>query len=195
MKEVDMEENRGPDYLTGERVRLSAFDPEKHAALLSRWGRNSEYLHLLDSDPPRLWSAESVKKWIAKELEKENPGFVIFVISLVDGDQPIGFVDLNGINLLHGDCWLGIGIGEPEFWGSGYGTEAMQLVLRYAFEVLSLHRVTLNVFEFNTRAIRSYEKAGYRIEGRQREAMLRDGRRWDILFMGVLREDWERLRF
>jgi RimJ/RimL family protein N-acetyltransferase len=85
---------------------------------------------------------------------------------------------------------VGIGLGEREFWGKGYGTDAMRIILRYAFTELNLHRVTLNVFEYNPRGVRSYEKAGFVLEGRQRGVLLREGRRWDEIYMGILREDW-----
>jgi RimJ/RimL family protein N-acetyltransferase len=63
--------------------------------------------------------------------------------------------------------------------------------LRYAFEELNLHRVTLNLFEYNTRALRTYSGLGFSVEGRAREAILREGRRWDLIFMGLLRREWE----
>ena len=73
---------------------------------------------------------------------------------------------------------------------TGYGTEAARLMLRLAFERIGLHRVGLSVFAFNERAIRSYQKAGFRVEGRLREAIARDGRYWDEIQMGVLRDEW-----
>jgi len=66
----------------------------------------------------------------------------------------------------------------------------MRVILRYAFTEVNLKRVTLNVFEFNPRAIRSYEKAGFRHEGRMRQVLNKEGRRWDMPFMGILREEW-----
>ncbi len=89
---------------------------------------------------------------------------------------------------------MGIGIGERDYWGRGYGTDAMQVLLRYAFDELNLHRVSLGVFEYNTRAIRAYEKAGFVVEGRGPQELHRDGRRWDMIFMGILREEWQRAR-
>ena len=83
-----------------------------------------------------------------------------------------------------------ITIGETDAWGHGYGTEAARLMLWLAFERIGLHRVGLSVFAFNERAIRSYEKAGFRVEGRLREAIARDGRYWDEIQMGVLRDEW-----
>ena len=67
----------------------------------------------------------------------------------------------------------------------------MRIILRYAFDELNLKRVTLNVFDYNPRAIRSYEKAGFKLEGRQREALHKDGQRYDILYMGILRDEWD----
>jgi RimJ/RimL family protein N-acetyltransferase len=83
-----------------------------------------------------------------------------------------------------------ITIGERDAWGRGLGTEATEMMLEHAFERLGLHRVGLSVFSYNLRAIRAYEKAGFRIEGRQREAILRDGRYWDEIQMGVLVDEW-----
>jgi RimJ/RimL family protein N-acetyltransferase len=64
------------------------------------------------------------------------------------------------------------------------------VLLRFAFTEVNLRRVTLSVFEYNPRAIRSYEKAGFRHEGRLRKVLNKEGKRWDILLMGILREDW-----
>ena len=63
-------------------------------------------------------------------------------------------------------------------------------MLGHAFENLELHRVGLSVFSYNTRAIRAYEKVGFRHEGRLRDAIQRDGRYWDEIQMGILREEW-----
>jgi RimJ/RimL family protein N-acetyltransferase len=88
------------------------------------------------------------------------------------------------------DAFVGIAIGERDYWGKGYGTDAMRTILHYGFTEINLRRVTLTVFEYNPRAIRSYEKAGFRHEGRLRQFLNREGRRWDMLYMGILREEW-----
>ena len=67
----------------------------------------------------------------------------------------------------------------------------MRVILRFAFTELNLHRVSLTVFDYNQRAIRSYEKAGFRMEGRQRGFLKREGQRWDLIYMGILRSEWE----
>ncbi len=102
----------------------------------------------------------------------------------------IGFTGLDGGAFPKGDTFVGIGIGERDFWGKGYGTDAMKVILRYAFQELNMRRVSLTTFEYNPRAVGSYEKAGFVHEGQARRFLLREGRRWDLLFMGILREEW-----
>jgi RimJ/RimL family protein N-acetyltransferase len=102
----------------------------------------------------------------------------------------VGEVELGYARGSRADAFMGIGLGEREDWNKGYGTDAVRLILRYAFLELNLHRVSLSVFEYNLRAQRAYEKAGFRVEGRMRGALNRENRRWDEIFMGVLRPDW-----
>jgi RimJ/RimL family protein N-acetyltransferase len=179
------------DLLRGDLVRLTVEDPETLAPLESQWSADSEYSRLLDWDPARRFSVKTVQKWIEKQ--HENEGTHAFTIRTLADDRIIGGIGLDGIRWTHRDCFVGIGVGEREFWGKGYGTDAMKIILRYAFTELNLERVTLDVFEYNQRGVRSYEKAGFVYEGRQRGLILREGRRWDVLFMGILREDWLKL--
>lgn len=176
------------DILRGELIRLAAINPEELSPLYARWGRDSQRGRLLDSDPPILFSEKAIRAWVEKNFEKEND-FEFAIRTLAD-DRVVGFVALDGIRWSRGESFVGIGLGEREDWNKGYGTDAMRAVLRFAFLELNLHRVSLNVFEYNPRAVRAYEKAGFRVEGRLRGALLREGRRWDELFMGVLRPDW-----
>ena len=103
----------------------------------------------------------------------------------------VAFVSLEDILWAHGVAWLGIGIGDRDQWGKGYGRDAISLVLSYAFRELNLHRVQLSVFEYNERAIALYEKLGFRQEGVYREFMQREGRRYDMYLYGILRSEWE----
>ncbi len=103
----------------------------------------------------------------------------------------IGFLNLSGFNWTAREAWLGVGIGEREYWGKGYGTDAVNILLRFAFQELNLNRVSLDVFEYNERAVRSYEKLGFQHEGRLRQLLNRFDRRWDLIYMGILRQEWE----
>ncbi|MBN2385772.1 MAG: GNAT family N-acetyltransferase [Anaerolineales bacterium] len=177
------------DLYRGDLVRLTAEDPETLARLFSQWSADSEYLRLLDWDPARRFSVKGTQKWLEKNSEDEHCH--VFAIRTLIGDQIIGEIGLDGIRWTHGDCFVGIGLGEREFWGKGYGTDAMKIILGYAFGELNLERVTLDVFEYNQRGVRSYEKAGFVHEGRERQLLLREGRRWDVLYMGILRSEWQ----
>lgn len=174
----------------GELIRLVAEDPAVMAKAFYKWERDSEYMRLLDSDPPVLWSQKKIEEWIQKESEKSPWEGMEFSIRTLHDDQLIGFVGLGAIKWIHGDALVGIGLGERDYWGNGYGTDAMQVILRYAFTELNLYRLTLEVFEYNPRAIQSYLKAGFKEEGRIRKSVLREGTRWDVIVMGILREDW-----
>ncbi len=176
------------NLLCGDLVRLTREEPEVLAKLESLWSANSEYSRLLDWDPARRFSVRTTQKWIEKSLENDND--YNFVIRTLTDDRIIGGIGLDGIRWTHRDTFVGIGIGDRDLWGKGYGTDAMKIILRYAFTELNLRRVTLDVFEYNPRGVHSYEKAGFVIEGRERGQILREGRRWDVIYMGILREDW-----
>ena len=181
------------DLFTGQQTRLTAEDPETMAKAFARWNLDSEYLRLLDSDPARLWSEKQFKDWFEKDLEKDNTDGFFFMIHPLDGEQPIGFMGLFDLHWNHGDALIGIGLGDREYWGNGYGTDAMRTLLRFAFTELNLRRATLIVFDYNPRAIRSYEKCGFVHEGTVRGVLQREGRRWDWHYMGILREEWEQI--
>jgi RimJ/RimL family protein N-acetyltransferase len=171
----------------GKLVRLTAIDLEADPALMARWNQNSEYQHLLDWGPIRLSTPKQIREWI----EKEYGNLYFFSVHTLDDDKTIGMLDLSGINWTAGDAWLGVGIGEPDYWGKGYGSEAVNLLLRFGFEDLNLRRVSLTVFEYNQRAYKSYKKLGFQVEGCARQALNRFERRWDMIYMGILRDEWE----
>jgi GNAT superfamily N-acetyltransferase len=148
--------------LNGRLVRLVAQNVETEAESIARWDRDSEYMRLLDSEARRLLTPQKVKA----EIEQD------------------------GIRWSHGDTFVAIGLGDRDYWGRGYGTDAMRVMLRYAFMELNLWRVSLDVFQYNPRALQSYLKADFVVEGRARQMLRRDGRRWDFIYMGILREEW-----
>jgi RimJ/RimL family protein N-acetyltransferase len=178
------------DVFTGKLVRLSAFDPAEMSKAFIRWNRNSEYFRLLSSSARPLKSAKSEAKWMEEEVAEMALASYFFSIRTLAEDKLIGELGLDVVNWAGRDAFVGLGIGEAEYWGKGYGTDVMNVLLRFAFTELNLRRVSLSVFEYNPRAIRSYEKAGFRHEGHVRNALNREGRRWDAVYMGILREEW-----
>lgn len=181
------------DILKGSLVQLSAVDPEELSRVFAVWQRDSEYMRLLDSNATRLGSRKDSQKSLEKELEEQQLNQHWFTIRTLAEDKLIGDIGLYVVNWSGRDAFVGLGIGERDFWSRGYGTDAMNLILRYAFMEVNLTRVTLTVFEYNPRAIRSYEKAGFQHEGRLRKLLHRDGKRFDELFMGILRDEWMEL--
>jgi RimJ/RimL family protein N-acetyltransferase len=175
----------------GELVRLTMEEPEAEAKAEVRWQRDSEFVRLADNDPIRLSSEKRIRDhFVERRLEKGfGPERYPFSVRTLADDRLIGFFGL-WVDLIHSVAWVGIGIGERDFWGRGYGTDMMKVCLRYAFSELGVHRVSLGLHEYNPRALRSYEKAGFRMEGRTRKDVLREGRRTDTLWMGILREEW-----
>lgn len=178
------------DVFTGKLVRLSAFDSEEMSKAFARWNLNSEYQRLLNSSPYRMQSAKSNLKWMEQEVGEVSPVSYFFSIRTLAEDKLIGELDLDVVTWPGRDAFVGLGIGETEYWSRGYGTDIMNVLLRFAFTEINLRRVTLSVFEYNPRAIRSYEKAGFRHEGQTRKVLNKEGKRWDVIFMGILREEW-----
>jgi RimJ/RimL family protein N-acetyltransferase len=178
------------DLFRGELVRLTMEEPEARAKAEVRWQRDTEFHRLADSDPARLSSEKSIKEWFEKQGESGfQPERYSFSVRSLADDRYIGFLGL-WVDLIHCEAWVGIGIGERDLWSKGYGTDMMKLCQQYVFAELGLARLSLGLLEYNPRALRSYEKCGFRYEGRTRQDVLREGKHYDSLWMGILREEW-----
>lgn len=177
---------------TGKLTRLANADPDKIGELFAKWSRDSEFQQLWDADVPMIRDVKQTQESFRKDFEKERPGNYGFMIQRLEDDRFIGMVGLWHAETPHRNAFVSIGIGERELWGKGYGTDAMNLILRYGFLELNLRRVTLDTFSNNPRAIRAYEKVGFVHEGVIRGAMKRNNQRRDFIFMGISRQDWEK---
>ncbi|MDQ3493351.1 MAG: GNAT family N-acetyltransferase [Chloroflexota bacterium] len=185
--EVMVERERWqPGEIAGRRVVLRRHRPENLVAV-SRWYRDPEVARLTRYQT-RPMPRDEVERFFQTRLL--GPDSVAYAIHVRLTDRLIGLTTFSSLDPENGSVLFHITLGERDVWGQGYGTEAASLMLGHAFERLGLHRVGLSVFSFNERAIRSYEKAGFRIEGRLRDAIVRDGRYWDEIQMGALRPEW-----
>jgi diamine N-acetyltransferase len=173
--------------LIGKQVRLRAIEREDVPAFL-RWFNDPEVRQYLLLYKPMSKAEE--ERWV--EARQEARDEFIFGIEALIGEEwvLIGNVGLVKIDWKNRAAALGIVLGEKEHWGQGYGTEATRLMLRFAFHELNLHRVELDVFDFNERAMRCYKKVGFRREGTKRAALFHDGRYHDVHVMGILREEF-----
>jgi RimJ/RimL family protein N-acetyltransferase len=181
----------------GRLIRLGPIDHEKDPAVESKWTHDAEYLRLLDTKPARPVSPAGMKKKyeaLEKEIE-ESKNLFYFTIRLRSDDPEqhdrlVGFAKLFEIEWSHSACQVGLGIGDPGDRRKGYGTEVLNLLLRYAFSELNLFRLSAVIPEYNAGALRLFEKAGFLQEVRRRQALNRDGRFWDLIHVGLLRDEW-----
>lgn len=169
--------------LRGKLVELGALTDADSETML-RW-INDRDLVLLNG-PYRPVDEANHRAWF--ENIRRRSDVAIFGIHELASGGLVGSCQLLGINLLHRKAELQIRIGEAQARGRGYGKEAVQLLLDFAFRDLNLHRVELTVFEGNMPAIKTYLGAGFVQEGVQREAAYIDGRYVDLIFMAILRE-------
>jgi RimJ/RimL family protein N-acetyltransferase len=130
------------------------------------------------------------ERWFERMLTEHGTSRWHFVICRLDDNRAIGTIGLFHLDLTNGNAGMGITIGEPGETERGLGTDALEALLDFAFGRLRLERVWLDVFEFNGRAIRSYEKAGFTREGVARRGAYRDGVWVDVVEMSILREEW-----
>lgn len=137
----------------------------------------------------------SAQKIITLEEEKEkleilSKNGTTFAIVDIITDKFIGLIGLPTIDYINRSATVATTIGDKSYWKKGYGTEAMNLVLDYCFNILNLHSVNLTVYSFNTGAIESYKKSGFKEIGRYREAKILCGKYFDRIIFDVLSKEF-----
>jgi RimJ/RimL family protein N-acetyltransferase len=177
-----------PHYrkLTGERCYLSPVQLSD-AEAWTKWMNDLDVTVPLGDEAYVPYSLEKMQAEAADAIERQQHVFSIVECAT---DRLIGRCLLFGIDAVNRSAMFGILIGEKEYWDRGYGSEATCLLLDYAFNLLNLHSVMLGVFGFNERAIRSYEKVGFKVIGRRREARIIAGKAWDAVLMDILEEEF-----
>jgi RimJ/RimL family protein N-acetyltransferase len=175
-----------PEELEGTQVVLRRHVPANLKAF-ERWYSDPDVARLTRYQDGPMRRDEIERFFAARVVGPDSLALAVHVKSSGRLVGTCAFSQLDGDN---GSALYHITIGEKDVWGRGYGTEATRMMLDHAFETLGLHRVALSVFEFNTRAIRSYRRCGFQLEGRAREAIWREGRWWDEISMSVLEPDW-----
>jgi RimJ/RimL family protein N-acetyltransferase len=173
-------------FLIGPTVYLRPLEQEDAGTLVA-WLNDPEVAHFLLGRMPLTRGKEEA---FLRRMGESEADLVVGVAAR-EGDRLIGATGLHRIDARNRHAMFGLMIGDRSAWGKGFGTEVTHLMVRYAFEALNLNRVWLQVYEYNERALRVYEKVGFRTEGRLRQENFRDGRYWDTVVMGVLREEWE----
>lgn len=175
--------------LAGKRIVLREYRKED-LPYMRKWVNNSEitkYLSHIFLYPHTLNTTED----FLNSMLQGNSGIKGFIIAHKETEEYIGQIDLIKIDWVNRVGTLGIVIGTTEYLGRGYGTEAIKLIQKFAFNRLNLHKLDLEVRAYNERAIRCYKKCGFKEEGRIRENYFFDGKYTDTLFMGILKSEYE----
>ncbi len=172
-------------FLIGERIYLRPLDVDDLDRCL-RWINDPEILSTLGRREPMGRAAE--KEWLEGQYKSDRHMNLAIVVA--DGDRHIGNCGFNAIDYVNRNAIFGILIGDKDAWGQGYGPEAARLILKYGFEELGLHRIGLEAYSHNARALRAYEKAGFIHEGTLRESYFRHGTFHDTIVMSILASEW-----
>lgn len=173
--------------LEGEKIELRRHDRTNYG-LYARWYGDLEIWHLTSWAPSPLSRSVVEKLFEDRELSPTDDSFAIHVRG---DDEPIGVISLMNVSEANESAELSVIVGHPDHRHQGYGTEAIDLLLGYAFETLKLNRVGLSAFDFNQEAISAYEKLGFVVEGRYRRAIKRRSGFHDAILMSILKPEWE----
>jgi len=176
----------------GKLVRLAPINHDTDPQVESRWTHDLAFLRSMDRKLAMPLSVAQVKKKyeaIEKEVD-ESKRLFHFTIRGRDDSRFLGYVRIEGIEWTHATGNLRLGIGDPLERDHGYGSDALQLMLRFAFSELNLYRLSALVGEDNPGALRFFTRYGFVEEVRRRKAIRRDGQEWDLVHLGILRDEW-----
>jgi RimJ/RimL family protein N-acetyltransferase len=177
------------DLLRGKKVYL---DRVKKAdiPLLKTWWNDTTYQATLRRDGIFMITEETLEEWNLEPGEVMNRDFFGFAIRRNEDNLLVGNCGLMQIRWQARSCELFIGIGEAEMRGKGYGADGLRVLVNYAFQEMNMHRVGLVVGAFNTPAIQTYERVGFKHEGAMRDFVYRAGKHHDMLHMSILDHEW-----
>lgn len=177
-------ESKRSIVLQGERIYLRTLSPEDVNGTYLRWMTDQTTNRFLESRFAKH-SLESLREYIVDKLNDTSNAF--FAIVLKNEDRHIGNIKIGPIDAHHRLADIGILIGEKDCWGRGYASEAISLLVTYAFVTLNLHKVTAGCYAPNKGAIKAFEKAGFVQEGLRKAHCLYEGTYVDDVLLGLIR--------
>jgi len=177
--------------LRGERVSLETVDIDK-IDLVNQWFNDPLITKNLNVGVLPM-SKDKTRDFLvrAQTPTATDRVFSINALDLPEGEEAyIGHIALHRIRSIDRTAELGIVIGMRQHLNKGYGTEAIKVLLDFAFREMNLNRVSLTYKDFNLRGQKAYQKAGFQEEGRLREQVYNNGRYWDMVIMGILKKEY-----
>jgi RimJ/RimL family protein N-acetyltransferase len=180
-----------PNALIGDLVYLTNVDVDNDVPLMFKWHNDMDFLRYLHRGLPHFGTQKDLREWMEADFRGRRETRPMMIRRRED-DVLLGFCAFKDMDKTARNALFFIAIRPDEsYQGKGYGTDAVRVMMRFAFQEMNLQRLGLEVGEFNVAAKRSYEKCGFQVEGTIRRSMYRDGKYWDMHYMGILREEWE----
>lgn len=179
--------DRPVPMLRGELVFLRPADHDDLPRFV-RWFADAETTRHLMARAP--FSLAQEEEWFRHVVAEQGKSVYHFVICRLTDGEPIGTAGLHDLDFVNGNAEFGISIGEKSEWNKGFGTDALNAICDFGFGELRLERIELQVYAENARAQRSYEKAGFVLEGTLRRRHFAEGGHEDVLIMSQLRDEW-----
>ena len=171
--------------LIGERIYLSPRNNEE-IEKFTQWLNDFQTTDYLGRSS-YIITLESEKQYFEETIDKN---YNFFIVTL-DDDKLIGTVGLEKFDAINRTATLGIFIGDKEYRSQGYGTEAIKLILDYGFNYLNLNNIKLDLMSFNERALKCYQKCGFKEYGRRRKCRFVNGKYYDCISMDILADEFE----
>ncbi len=172
---------------TGKKVRLRAYNREDIPIRLS-YINDAEIANFLTGDIPYPIMLHEEEKWFESNLSQADRHN--FAIETIDGNHFIGGCSINDVDWKNSVATVGIFIGNKDYWGNGYGNDAMKILISFIFNQMNINKIRLICYSFNKRAIKSFEKCGFLIEGILKKEVFKNGCYYDKVAMGIFKEDF-----
>lgn len=172
---------------SGKKVRLRAYNKED-VEYAWKYINDEEIKKLLMPGIPFPMRLEEEEKWFHEQSAFKDT--YNFAIETLEEGKYIGGCGINNVDWKNSVVTVGIFIGAKDYLGKGYGTDAMNTLVSFIFNQMNINKIKLNVYSFNERAVKSYKKSGFKLEGTLRQEIFRDGKYYDEYVMGILREEY-----
>ncbi|MCT2537680.1 GNAT family N-acetyltransferase [Aquibacillus koreensis] len=175
-------------FLESERIYLRPIENEDLDLFYAKALWDQEGRRLTGSQV--VFTRRGVQNWFDRITTDSSR--IDLLICLQENNQPIGDIAMLDIDHHNQHAVVRIAIFENDYLGSGFGTEALSLLIAHGFNVLNLNRIGLEVYSYNERAKRAYEKVGFKQEGTIRQNLYYNGEFHDTIIMGILKSEWKR---
>ena len=169
------------------RLYLRAFEPDDYKTII-KWRRDEEINSMLGGTK-YYFSEENERNWVLNAIK--DTANIKLAICLMGENTHIGNVYITDINYINRTCHSHILIGEKAYWGNGFATEAMHLIIQFMFNERGMNRIVANILEDNIASIKMHKKCGYCIEGKLRQSIYKNGRFQNQVIMSLLKEEYK----